>query len=270
MAVLYELRKRGNKDIGFPVLVSHMEGPNSSEIILEALGPNIRTLLGQCPNGSFSNLTCYKLVSELIIRLRTLHQIGFVHNDVKLENIVIGHQDTHRIYLIDFGLAARYMNDENQHVAKINKGKFAGNFLFASMGQCRGFQTSRRDDIESTFFILIYLLNSNKLPWSDFSKRYKNQKLGLIDILKKKTQKKYMRQLFQSCPFDLQQCLMETLSIEFDQEPPYDRILKCLDDCFQMELKKSRQYSASPSSIYQNESKLYTYEWNRTFANRLR
>ena len=190
MSVLLELQKRGNTDTGFPVLLSHKEGPKSSEVILEALGPNLRTLMGQCPNGRFSRPTCYKLVSALIMRLRTLHQIGFVHNDVKLENIVIGHQDTHCIYLIDFGLASRYMDEANQHVKRVRTGRFAGNFLFASINHSRGFQTSRRDDIESALFILVYLLNNASLPWSDFHQKYKNRQYQLFDLLKKKTKRK--------------------------------------------------------------------------------
>jgi len=31
--------------------------------------------------------------------------MGYVHNDIKLENILVGHQDSDRVYLIDFGLA---------------------------------------------------------------------------------------------------------------------------------------------------------------------
>lgn len=33
------------------------------------------------------------------------HKTGFVHNDLKPENIVIGNKDPEKIYLIDFGLA---------------------------------------------------------------------------------------------------------------------------------------------------------------------
>ena len=31
--------------------------------------------------------------------------MGFVHNDIKLNNILVGHKDPKVIYLIDFGLA---------------------------------------------------------------------------------------------------------------------------------------------------------------------
>jgi serine/threonine protein kinase len=43
-------------------------------------------------------------------RLRDLHCIGYVHNDIKLENILIGHKNTSKIYLIDFGLSQPYID----------------------------------------------------------------------------------------------------------------------------------------------------------------
>ena len=44
--------------------------------------------------------------------------MGFVHNDVKLENIVVGHSDSNQLYLIDFGLSMRYRNPDGSHVEK--------------------------------------------------------------------------------------------------------------------------------------------------------
>jgi len=41
----------------------------------------------------------------LFERLKLLHELGFVHNDIKLENVVVGFDDPNRLYLIDFGLA---------------------------------------------------------------------------------------------------------------------------------------------------------------------
>jgi serine/threonine protein kinase len=43
-------------------------------------------------------------------RLKDLHSLGYVHNDIKLENILIGHKDPAKIYLIDFGLSQPYVN----------------------------------------------------------------------------------------------------------------------------------------------------------------
>ena len=154
----------------------------------------------QCPNGKYSPPTCYQLMIQLITRLRTLHGMGFVHNDIKLENIVIGQEDSHQLYLIDFGLASRYHDKSGDHITKVKLRQFSGNFLFASMNQCRGNNTSPRDDIEAAILILIYLLNDSKLPWSNFGERYRSQKLSFCEYLKKRIKKKNVRKLFDMAP----------------------------------------------------------------------
>ena len=98
--------------------------------------------------------------------------MNFVHNDIKLENILVGHTDMDLLYLIDFGLATRFKDDNRSHISKKQLNKFNGNFLFASLNSCRGYNKSRRDDIESAFYVLIYLINYQQLPWSNFEKKF--------------------------------------------------------------------------------------------------
>jgi serine/threonine protein kinase len=94
-----------------------------------------------------------------------LHRIGFVHRDLKLENIVIGHKNTKQAYLIDFGLATRFEDPKtNRHLRQRQINRFQGNIMFASRSQCLGLTLSRRDDMESAFSILIFLLHG-RLPW---------------------------------------------------------------------------------------------------------
>jgi hypothetical protein len=39
--------------------------------------------------------------------------------------------------------------------------------MFCSLNTCRTFTKSRRDDFESLLYILLYLTNDLRLPWSD-------------------------------------------------------------------------------------------------------
>lgn len=52
----------------------------------------------------------FLIAIQLIERIRDLHRIGWVHNDIKLENILIGYRDPSTIYLIDFGLSQVYLS----------------------------------------------------------------------------------------------------------------------------------------------------------------
>ena len=158
---------------------------------MEALGPNLRKLLKECPNQAFSKTSVYMITVQLIQRLRTLHEQGYIHNDLKLENILIGLKDPSQIYLIDFGLSCRYQDDYGIHSTKEFINKFSGNFMFASLNSCRGNTKSRRDDIQSLLYIMIYLLNKNSLPWDNFHKKFKNSNYEFKDFLLERLQIKY-------------------------------------------------------------------------------
>jgi hypothetical protein len=70
------------------------------------------------------------------------------------------------------GQNGKYVNGK-KHLAKENLAYFSGNFMFASLNSCRGNNKSRRDDIESIFYLIIYLYNQNFLPWKDFKGTFK-------------------------------------------------------------------------------------------------
>jgi len=92
--------------------------------------------------------------------------VGFVHNDIKLANIII---DSSVVYLIDFGISSLYKfkNSEgkDEHIKEEFINAFNGNLLFGSRTACKGFATSRKHDVEQVFYLLCYLINGFSLPW---------------------------------------------------------------------------------------------------------
>ena len=135
-------------------------------------------------------------VSSLQVeRLRFLHELGFIHNDIKLENVLVGRDDPQDIHLIDYGLATQYRDKNGQHIVKKKLHSFRGNLLFASLNSCRGFNQSRRDDIESAFYLLVYLLNGQKLPWSTFPQKFANSSKFVLEFLQNRLQKRIFRQI---------------------------------------------------------------------------
>ena len=85
-----------------------MAGKDSAEILMEPLGKDLKAIMKSIPKRALSTLTVYKIMIALIKRIRFLHELGYVHNDIKLENILVGKKDPENIYLIDFGLAIKY------------------------------------------------------------------------------------------------------------------------------------------------------------------
>ena len=74
--------------------------------------------------------------------------------------------------LIDFGFATKYVeheidaegNKKLAHKPKDVVAVFRGNMLFSSVNQLKFKTTSRRDDLISLCYMLIFLLNGGELP----------------------------------------------------------------------------------------------------------
>ena len=121
-------------------------------------------------------------------------------------------------------MSCKYLNEDCTHVEKKYMQKFSGNFIFASLNSCRGYNKSRRDDIQSLIYIMVYLLNNSNLPWSEFHKIFKNGNYEFNDYLRKRLDIKYTKDFFKLSPKSLRDIIKRVLTLQFDEEPPYDTI----------------------------------------------
>ena len=69
--------------------------------------------------------------------LREIHEVGFIHGDLKLENILIEtgdlqNQESSNLLLIDFGLSLPYCDLTGKHYLIRNEVDFRGDLEFAS------------------------------------------------------------------------------------------------------------------------------------------
>ena len=108
----------------------------------------------------------FGVAKQLVGIFKIVHTAHRTFNDLKPENIMINIQDdgTPKVFLIDFGFAAKFLKDKTGDHIEINEGTdmFQGNLLFSSVSQMKFLKTSRRDDIMSLFYMIVYLLNGNK------------------------------------------------------------------------------------------------------------
>ena len=77
---------------------------------------------------------------------------------------MVNSEDPDVIYLIDFGLASRFL-ENSAHINYKEGQTFSGNMMFGSSWAFRGVHQTRRDDIESLMLLMIHLLNDGTLPW---------------------------------------------------------------------------------------------------------
>jgi serine/threonine protein kinase len=101
---------------GFPELISFKESDDHAEMLLEALGFNLRQVILELPTSNFSKASCYKIMLQLIDLIEKSHSVKLVHNDLKLENIVVGVRDPSQLHLIDFGLTQSLVDKNGKHI----------------------------------------------------------------------------------------------------------------------------------------------------------
>ncbi|KAK6148812.1 hypothetical protein DH2020_016337 [Rehmannia glutinosa] len=100
---------------------------------------------------------------ESISILEKMHSRGYVHGDVKPENFLLGSPgtpDEKKLYLVDLGLATRWRDgNTGLHVDYDQRPDvFRGTVRYASVHAHLGRTGSRRDDLESLAYTLIFLL----------------------------------------------------------------------------------------------------------------
>ena len=160
------------KGYGIPQLISYGKRGSYNILIEELLGPNIEFLwekYGFKKELSVKNNITLKdiclIAIQILERLQYIHDKDMIHCDIKPKNFVIGRNNPKIIYLIDFGLAKKFRSSKTgKHVRFANKYKLIGTFFFSSCNAIKGYELSRRDDLESLGYALLYLANGLWLP----------------------------------------------------------------------------------------------------------
>lgn len=123
-------------------------------------GQAIHDLHRQC-GGRFTIQSTSRFAKTALSIIEGMHNRYLVHRDIKPDNFL---GKNGMIFLIDFGLAKRYVDNSGKHISPIKKGSFRGTYRFCSLNMHRRIEHSRRDDLESFGYVLVYLMKGT-LPW---------------------------------------------------------------------------------------------------------
>ena len=134
-------------------------------MVINLLGNSLQELMNKTKKLSLA-LTL-KIGIKIITILKTIHEKGLVHRDIKPDNFLFGINQINNLYLIDFGFCKSYLDGE-QHIKIKTLNGLIGSKNYASIMAHIRTELSRRDDLESLGYMLIYL-NLGFLPWNNES-----------------------------------------------------------------------------------------------------
>jgi len=200
-----------------PKLYTAGEQGNYNILITELLGESLKMLL-KSVGEKFSLATTLKISIQVLNIIEEIHKKGFVLRYLKPGNMVIGRgENKDYIYLIDFEIAKKYIKYGEHILYKVDK-RIKGNRDFISLNTHLGKEISRRDDIESLGYNLIYFMKG-KLPWSHL---YDSR---LILFQKMKTS---IDELCEGLPEEFEEFINYSKELKFEQEPDYKYLKELL------------------------------------------
>ena len=253
-ALKFEDRKKNNDLLqNEAAIMNYLKGPNIPTVksygftssynilVMQLLGRDLEHHFKK--RKKFSVKTVCMLGFQMINILENIHEKHILHRDIKPENFVMGlNHNSKIVYLIDFGLAKKYrsMSTLIQYPLTLKK-KFTGTARYASINALKGYEHSRRDELESLGYIFIYFLKG-KLPWQNIKVKDKEEKFK--KILQKKLEIS-SNELCLGIPKEFEIFLEYVKNLKYDEKPDYNML-------------KDLLYKIMKDGNYKND---YIYDW---------
>ncbi|KAJ6803041.1 casein kinase 1-like protein 2 isoform X1 [Iris pallida] len=198
-------------------------------LVIDLLGPSLEDLFNFCSR-KLSLKTALMLADQMINRVEFVHAKSFLHRDIKPDNFLMGlGRRANQVYCIDFGLAKKYRDTStHQHIPYRENKNLTGTARYASMNTHLGIEQSRRDDLESLGFVLMYFLRGS-LPWQGLKAGTKKQKYERISERKVSTS---IEALCRGYPTEFASYFHYCRSLRFDDKPDYAYLKRIFRDLF--------------------------------------
>jgi serine/threonine protein kinase len=201
-------KEKAVDQVSFPTVHWHGSAGDYNAMVMDLLGPTLEDIF-IAESRVFQFKTISKLGSEILENLKHVHSRGFVHRDVQPENFVVSIDGRSTTHLIDFGFAKKY-RDQAGHIPCVSGKRSLGNMFFSSYNAHIGLQQSRRDDLESAAYMLLYF-SQGALPWmATIDEEYISELKG-----------KSLDVLFKDAPTELKEFLRYCRKLKFDETPDY-------------------------------------------------
>lgn len=214
----YKLYRVLSGGVGIPRIRYYGHEKSFNTLVMDLLGPSLEDLFNFCTR-HFTIKTVLMLVDQMIGRLEFIHLKCFIHRDIKPDNFLMGiGRHCNKLFLIDFGLAKKYRDPRTRvHIPYREDKNLTGTARYASINAHLGIEQSRRDDMESLGYVMMYF-NRGVLPWQGMKATTKKQKYEKISEKKMSTP---IEVLCKGVPAEFSMYLNYCRSLRFEEQPDY-------------------------------------------------
>ena len=231
-------KSKGLISLGIPFHKGHgshiFRGDKYRFLVMDRFGKDLQQVF-HSGKRKFSPKAAYNIALKVLDSLEYIHSRGYVHNDIKAQNLLLGYGRTkeHDLYLVDFGLVSKYhRNGVHKEYKPDERKAHDGTIEYTSRDAHIGAH-SRRSDLEILGYNLVHWM-SGKLPWMDNLSDHQyvhNQKNGFMRDIPS-----FLWRCFEDqYPDVLEEYLNYVVSLEFDTTPNYDKCRKMFENALRTE-----------------------------------
>ena len=205
------------KGPGLPDVISFGRTKRYNILIERLLGRSLYQLYNDM-NKKFTLKDICMIAIQILERLEYIHSKNYIHRDIKPHNFLVSPKNEGLIYIIDFGLSKKYKSERGKHVKFSFTKHITGTPRFCSYNAMRGVEQSRRDDLESLSYLILYFF-LGALPWQGLKITSQKQRFKEIAKMKKNMN---LKNICKDCPNEILLFCIYTRRIGFTENPNYN------------------------------------------------
>jgi len=215
-----------DEDMGVPRVRWYGKEGLFRVVVLDLMGPSLSDLFYSVGK-QFSLKTTLMLAEQMINRLEFVHKKRIVHRDVKPGNFVMGlGRNEGKVFIIDFGLSNYYQDHSGKHIGYNEDASFHGTHRYASVNSHFKVEQSRRDDLESLGYVLVYFLRGG-LPWQNVKAKKKKRRVVIGEMKRELS----IEQLTAGLPSEFATYMHYARGLNFLDVPDYEYMRRLFRTC---------------------------------------